>query len=69
MCLIQFKEICSKAIRLDFKQSREYKNQMHFSIDGDGKSPPHFRGKKRLQSWARVRSDGTVAQTVPRNSS
>lgn len=28
---------------------------MHFSAGADGETPPHFRGKKRLRSGARVR--------------
>ena len=54
---IQRKVSRSKAIWLDVKKSREYKTQMHFNAGGPGKSPPHFRGKKRLRSGVRARSD------------
>jgi len=36
-------------IRLDFKQSREYKNQMRFSAGGDGKEPTPLQGQEETE--------------------
>ena len=65
---IQRQVACCKAIRLDVKQSREYKIQMHFSAGGAENSPAYFRGKKKLTEIKSQSQEHLVCpQTVTRN--
>ena len=57
---IQRQVSCWKETRLYVEWSREYKSQIHFNTGGVGKSPPHFRSKKRLISGVRVKNNCSI---------